>query len=68
MCFDKTFFIKQVRGPDLSPGLWVADLWLMEFFLEMTKRKSKTYKREVEVGIKDIKSISIIVVPFKEDV
>lgn len=52
----------------MSPGLWVADLWLMEFFLEMTKRKSKTYKREVEVGIKDIKSISIIVVPFKEDV
>ena len=68
MCFGKTLFIKQAGGPDLSPGLWVADLWLMEFFLEMAKRKSKIYKREVEVGIKDIKSISIIVVFFKGDV
>lgn len=68
LCFDKIFFIKQVRGLDLFLGFWVVDFWFMEFFLEMIKRKSKIYKREVEVGIKDIKFIFIIVVFFKEDV
>lgn len=41
--------MKWVGGPDLSPGLWVADFWFEGSFLEMVKGISKICERG-EVG------------------
>lgn len=43
LCFDQKIIYQflEVGGSDLSPGLWVADLWLVGSFLEMVKGISK---------------------------
>lgn len=53
LCFDQKIIYQflEVGGSDLSPGLWVADLWFVGSFLEMmVKGISKICERGGEVG------------------